>query len=140
MSVSLPDVNMLVALHDAAHDHYEAAHRWFGHRSSQGWATCPLTVNGCVRILSNPNYRNLKASVDEVADRLRTLCSAPNHHFWKDELSLLDGDVFRHSHIAGPRQITDVYLLALAVSHGGRLVTFDRSIPWKALFGAGPES
>jgi hypothetical protein len=29
---------------------------------------------------------------------------------------------------AGPRQITDSYLLALAVAHGGRFVSFDQRI------------
>ena len=140
MSISLPDVNVLVALHDPAHMHFESAHRWFARGRSQGWATCPLTLNGCVRILSNPNYPRFEASVEDIIDRLRTLCSVPHHHFWSEELSLLDGEVFRPSHIAGPRQITDVYLLALAVLHGGKLVTFDRSIPWKAVVGAGPGS
>ncbi len=140
MSISLPDVNVLVALHDPAHVHYEAAHRWFTRCRSQGWATCPLTLNGCVRILSNPNYPRFEASVEDIIDRLRALCSVPHHHFWSEELSLLDGEVFRPSHIAGSRQIPDVYLLALAVLHGGKLVTFDRSIPWKAVVGAGPGS
>ena len=136
MSISLPDVNVLVALHDDAHIHHEAAHRWFAQRHNQGWATCPLTLNGCVRILGNPNYPNGGASVEDMVGRLSVLCSLPRHHFWNDDLSLLDGEVFRLSHIAGPRQITDVYLLALAVRHGGTLVTFDRSIPWKAVVGA----
>ena len=138
MSISLPDVNVLVALHDSGHIHYQAAHAWF-ERGCQGWATCPLTLNGCVRILSNPNYPRFQ-SVEDIIDRLRALCSLPGHHFWSDEISLLDDKVFRPSHIVGPRQITDIYLLALAVPHGGTLVTFDRSIPWRAVVGAGPGS
>ena len=139
MSLSLPDVNVLVALHDPAHVHHEAAHGWFAHARSHGWATCPLTLNGCARILSNPNYPNFEASVEDVIARLRTLCSVPHHHFWSEELSLLDEKVFRPSHIAGPRQITDIYLLAVAVFHGGELVSFDQSIPWKAVVGASPK-
>jgi predicted nucleic acid-binding protein len=41
--------------------------------------------------------------------------------------------------LLGSRQVTDVYLLVLAVRHGGRLVTFDRSVPLKAVGSAGPE-
>ena len=139
MSISLPDVNVLVALREPAHTHYETAHLWFERQSGQGWATCPLTVNGCVRILSHPNYPNFE-SVEDNIGKLRTLCSLPGHHFWSDEISLLDDKVFQPSHITGPRQITDVYLLALAVLHRGTLVTFDRSISWRAVVGAGPGS
>jgi predicted nucleic acid-binding protein len=63
----------------------------------------------------------------------------PHHKFWPDDLSLLDGAVIDHGRIFGPRQITDVYLLALAVRHGGRLVTMDRGIASHAVRGAGPE-
>jgi uncharacterized protein len=140
MSIALPDVNVLVALRDPSHAHHEAAHRWFARGRSHGWATCPLTENGCVRVLSNPNYPNGESSVAEAIDHLRTLCSLPGHHFWSDELSLLDDGMVRPSHMAGPGQITDVYLLTLAVRHRGKLVTFDRSIPWKAVAGATPES
>jgi toxin-antitoxin system PIN domain toxin len=140
MSISLPDVNVLVALRDPSHAHHEAAHRWFAQRRGHGWATCPLTEKGCVRILSNPNYPNGESSVAEAIDHLRILCSLPNHHFWNEDLSLLDAGTFRPSHLAGSRQITDIYLLALAVGHRGKLVTFDRSIPWKAVVGATPES
>jgi hypothetical protein len=66
------------------------------------------------------------------------LCAGPDHEFWSDSVSLLDELLFRLQAIAGHRQITDVYLLGLAVRHGGRLATFDGSIPLKAVVGAGP--
>ena len=34
------------------------------------------------------------------------------------------------------RQLTDIYLLGLASTHSGRLATFDRTIPVKAVVGA----
>jgi predicted nucleic acid-binding protein len=101
-----------------------------------GWATCPITVNGCVRILSHPAYPTVKASSGEVAAALRQFCSTPHHHFWPDTVSLLDEALFQPGWIGGPRGITDVYLLGLAVRNHGRLVTFDRGIPLKAVKGA----
>jgi len=137
MSTALLDVNVLVALHDPAHPNHEDAHRWFGRNRKRGWATCPVTVNGCVRVLSNPAYPIATAAPAEVASRLRVLCAGPGHELWSDSVSLLDESLFRPQAIAGHRQITDTYLLGLAVRHGGRLATFDRSIPLKAVVGAG---
>jgi predicted nucleic acid-binding protein len=96
-------------------------------------------VNGCVRVLSNPAYPTVAAAPAEAASRLRVLCADPSHEFWSDSVSLLDDSLFRLQAITGHRQITDLYLLGLAVRHGGRLATFDRSIPFKAVVGAGPD-
>lgn len=137
MSIALLDVNVLVALFDPAHPDHEDAHQWFGRNRKRGWATCPLTINGCVRVLSNPAYPTVEATPADVVSRLRALCSAPDHHSWPDSVSLLDAELFRPQMIAGHRQITDMYLLGLAVRQDGRLATFDRSIPIKAVVGAG---
>ena len=138
MSTALLDINVLVALHDPAHPNHEDAHRWFGRNRKRGWATCPITVNGCVRVLSNPAYPTVSTTPAEAASRLGALCAGPGHEFWSDSVSLLDEPLFRPQAITGHRQITDIYLLGLAVRHGGRLATFDRSIPLKAVVGAGP--
>lgn len=140
MSISLLDVNVLIALFDPSHPQHEAAHQWFGRNRKRGWATCSITINGCVRILSNPAYRSVEATASDVTLRLRTLCSSANHHFWHDDRSLLDAAIFRPEAIVNHRQITDVHLLALAIRHGGRLATFDRSIPVKPVVGAKPDS
>ena len=139
MSIALLDVNVLVALHDPSHPNHEDAHRWFGRNRKRGWATCPITVNGCVRVLSNPAYPTVAATPAEAASRLRILCAGPDHEFWSDSVSLLDESLFRLQAITGHQQITDIYLLGLAVRHSGKLATFDRSIPLKAVVGAGPD-
>lgn len=136
MSAALLDVNVLVALFDPAHPNHEAAHGWFGRHRKRGWATCPTTINGCVRVLSSPAYPSVEATPAEVISRLRTLCSSRDHVFWPDEVSLLDDALFRPPMIAGHRQTTDIYLLGLAVRRQGKLVTFDRSIPLRAVVGA----
>jgi toxin-antitoxin system PIN domain toxin len=137
MTVALLDVNVLVGLFDPAHPNHEDAHQWFGRNRKRGWATCPLTVNGCIRVLSNPAYPTVSARPGEVASHLRALCSAADHRWWEDSVSLLDEELFRVGTITGHQKITDVYLLGLAVRHDGRLATFDRSIPVKAVAGAG---
>jgi toxin-antitoxin system PIN domain toxin len=140
LSIALLDVNVLVALFDPAHQNHEDAHRWFGRNRRHGWATCPLTINGCIRVLSHPAYRTVEATPAEVAGRLESLCDTTDHHFWADSVSLLDTTLFRASMIGGHQKITDAYLLGLAVRNHGRLATFDRSVPVKAVQGPGPGS
>ena len=138
MSIALLDVNVLVALFDPAHENHENAHYWFGKNRKHGWATCPMTANGCIRVLSSPAYPTVDATPGEVALRLHRFCSTTDHHFWEDSVSILDDSLFRPSMIGGHQNITDAYLLGLAVRNHGRLATFDRSIPLKAVIGAGP--
>jgi toxin-antitoxin system PIN domain toxin len=138
MSIALLDVNVLVALVDPAHQNHEDAHRWFGRNRKYGWATCPITINGCIRVLSNPAYPTVDVTPAEAGRLLRTACSSPEHHFWEDSVSLLDDSLFRLAAIRGHQQITDAYLLGLAVRNHGLLATFDQGIPWKAVTGASP--
>jgi toxin-antitoxin system PIN domain toxin len=133
---ALLDVNVLIALFDPDHAQHDAAHAWFGRQRVAGWATCPLTENAVVRILSNPAYGASPTSTLELARRLAAFRDSGHHTFWPDDVSLSDARVF--DLVVGHRQITDVYLLALAVAHDGVLATFDRSIPLKAVRRARP--
>jgi len=138
-SVTLLDVNVLVALVDADHVHHELAHDWFADRGSQSWATCPVTENGFVRVLTNPAYQGGELRPDAVIALLRRFCANPNHSSWTDAVSLRDTRLFDVSFIRGHRQLTDVYLLGLARHMKGQLATFDRTIPLKAVVGAKPD-
>lgn len=138
--IALLDVNVLIALHDTTHIHHEVAHRWLGRNRNDGWATCPLTINGCTRILSSPAYPAMDVTPADMGDRLREFCSAPDHHFWPDSVSLLDDSLFHLGMIGGPKKITDAYLLGLAVRNHGRLATFDASIPLRAVRDANPRN
>jgi hypothetical protein len=131
--VGLLDVNVLIALFDPAHIHHEATHRWFRQNRKQGWATCPLTENGLVRILSNPGYPGRRTSPEDARGRLSQFSRSGHHHFWADSLSVRDESVFDMEHVSGHRQITDVYLLGLAARNGGRLVSLDGGIPVAAV-------
>jgi len=132
---SLLDVNVLIALLDVDHSLHAQAMAWFAENARQGWASCPITQNGCLRIMSHPAYPNAPP-VRTVLDRLATATATDLHEFWADDVSLLDDRLFDPARILGPRQITDLYLLALAVRHGGRLVTFDAAISLPAVRGA----
>jgi len=130
--IALLDANTLIALFDAAHVHHQLAHQWLSEHRSQGWATCPLTQNACIRIISQPAYPG-RLSVTDIARRLRQASAAKDHHFWPDSISLHDPAIFEHSVILTPRHLTDLDLLALALKYHGRLVTFDRRIPTAAV-------
>ena len=138
MSAALLDVNVLVALFDPNHINHESAHEWFGRHRKRGWATCPVTINGCVRVLSNPAYPSFEATPAEVITRLRALMETPQHQFWPDAISLVEERLFRANKIRGHRAITDIYLLGLAVENGGALATLDRSISIEGVTGAKP--
>ena len=129
---ALLDVNVLIALFDADHSLHTQALRWFDENGEAGWASCPLTQNGCIRVMSQPGYPN-SMPVSVMAERLREATSHARHAFWPDSLSLLDNRSIDPTRIHGPKQLTDVYLLALAVANGGRLVTFDKAIPIAAV-------
>lgn len=126
----LLDVNVLIALIDPSHVSHAAAHGWFSQTARDGWATCPIVENGVVRILSHSAYPlpDSAGFPSRVAKVLRELRRAPGYTFWADDLSLLDTDRVDLDAVLGSRHVTDTYLLALAVKHGGKLATFDRRL------------
>jgi toxin-antitoxin system PIN domain toxin len=135
---ALFDVNALLALFDDGHVFHERIRTWWAGNVADGWATCPLTQNGFVRVLSQPSYPSPRPLAEALAV-LRAGVVQPEHEFWPDAISVTDPDIFDHGRTLGPNQITDVYLLALAVKNGGRLVTFDRGLPIAAVKGAGKQ-
>ena len=132
---ALLDVNVLVALLDAGHLHHRAATDWLASHARHGWASCPLTQNGCLRVLSLPGYPNPQPTA-RVAQRLSVAVADRSHAFWPDDLSLLESGRVHWERILGSRQVTDLYLLALAVRHGGTLASLDRGIDAAAVPGA----
>ncbi len=134
--VALLDVNLLVALFDPDHVHHDLAHDWFADLGSRGWATCPLTENGFIRVTTNSAYASPPLRPLDAIERLRAFRKSGKHHYWPDAVSLSDARLFNPSHIRGHRQVTDIYLLGLAKHAGGALATFDRTIPLAAVVGA----
>lgn len=132
---ALLDVNVLIALLDARHSLHARARQWFTDHAALGWASCPITQNGCVRIIANPAYANTMP-IGSVLERLREACSTPLHAFWPDDISILETDRLTTGRLHGSRQLTDAHLLSLAAHHDRRLVTFDAGIPLNAAPGA----
>jgi toxin-antitoxin system PIN domain toxin len=129
---ALLDVNVIIALLDAGHAHHTVATKWLGQNIKQGWASCPITQNGSIRVLSQPAYPN-HVTTTEAAARLREATGTIYHEFWPDGVSMLDNELFNWSVLLNARQLTDAYLLALAVKNKGRFVTFDRGISLTAV-------
>jgi toxin-antitoxin system PIN domain toxin len=122
--VHLLDVNVLIALSDEAHDYNRRAVAWFMQDQQRAWATCPITENGFVRIIGHRNYPGFSGGTSAACQLLGALCSLPGHQFWQDSVSLRDQSSF--GSMPDSKQLTDHYLLGLAVSRKGRFVTFDQ--------------
>jgi toxin-antitoxin system PIN domain toxin len=133
--IHLLDVGVLIALIDTRHVDHATAHHWFDRHSAAGWATCPLTQNGVIRIVGHPSYPNSPGAPSVVASTLRAVLAWPGHEFWPDDISLLTDAVVDVNRLFKSKQITDTYLLALAVKHGGRLATLDRRLATDAASG-----
>ena len=138
--VALLDVNLLVALFDADHVHHDLAHDWFADNRRSGWATCPVTENGLIRVLANPRYHSTVSGIPAVVELLKQFRSSGHGEFWDQSISMGDPSLFNPSFVRGYSQVTDVYLLGLAQKKSGCLATFDRSIPIGAVVGATTET
>ena len=126
--IVLLDVNLLIALVDSQHVHHDPAHHWFSRHALSGWATCPLTQNVVLRILGNPRYPNSPGSPATVMPLLAGLLAHSAHVFWPDDLSWDSSNHFRGDQLLSHGQVTDTYLLALALHHRGVLVTLDKRL------------
>jgi toxin-antitoxin system PIN domain toxin len=126
--VHLLDVNLLVALAWPNHTHHAAAHRWFAANSAPGWATCPITQCGLVRISCNPKVVVAAASPHRAVETLRQMIAHPNHLFWPDNIMFPDAPYVPHETMTGHQQVTDCYLVGLAARHGGKLATLDAAL------------
>ncbi len=136
---SLLDVNVLIALFDTDHVHHSIATQWLQFKGADGWASCPITQNGCLRIMSQPRYPN-PLPMPELVSRLQLATATEYHHFIADNISLLNSDCINQTMLLNSQQLTDIYLLALAVENNCCLVTLDRSIPASAVIKANKSS
>ena len=129
-------MNVLIALLDDAHVFSRRANEWLD-AAPRRIATCPIVENGVIRIMSAPSYSSThRATPEQVADGLRALTEAVDHEFWADDVSMLDETLVDFSRLHGHRQVTDAYLLALAVRQGGAIASFDLALPLTAVRGA----
>jgi toxin-antitoxin system PIN domain toxin len=128
VSAHLLDINVLVALFWTNHEQHDAARRWFHAHHNEGWATCPLTQAGFVRISSNPRVFPAAPSPGRAVELLAANIKHRTHRFWKDDLALPDAVKPFASRFTGHQQTTDAYLFGLALRKRGWLVTFDAGV------------
>lgn len=102
--------------------------KWFARNRAKGWATCPMTHAGFVRIVSNPAFSRDAVSPLEAVNLLRATTEADDHEFWPDETSLPEAVSFAGQRLVGHQQVSDAYLLGLAIRRGGVLATFDAGV------------
>jgi len=125
---ALLDVNVLVALAWPNHIHHARAHAWFASARGRGWATCPLTQSGFVRVSSNTAAIPDARTTGEALALLKRIVRLPGHEFWPDDVSAADDRARVFARVVGYRQVSDAHLLSLAIRRGGRLATFDAGI------------
>ena len=123
---ALLDTSVLIALLDANHLQHPLCHRWLA-TQQDGWPSCPITLNGCIRILSQPQYPN-RLPMQTVVRGLQEAMAHPMHRFWPDTINPLAAGALDWQRLMRPAEITDAYLLALAVHHQACLVTLDQGI------------
>ena len=124
----LLDTNLLIALLWPSHERHELALKWFIRHRAKGWATCPITQAGFVRIVSNPAFSRDAVQPRDAIQVLSANTTARDHAFWPDELQVDDAVAFAGVRLLGHQQVTDAYLLGLAIRRGGVLATLDQRI------------
>ena len=126
--VWLFDANLLIALTHAAHVHHTDAHRWFAARPKRRWASCALTQLAFLRLTSNSKVVVETISPAEALDALATMTAQPQHEYWSESPEPRHLPTLHSPALIGHRQITDAYLLGLAVHKRQRLATLDRGL------------
>jgi hypothetical protein len=129
----LLDVNVLVALSDSEHEHYPEARKWFNSLNGAEWCICPLTESGFVRVSTNPRVSSpLVRTLAQATAILANLASSVGYNYWPIKESWATLTMAFVDRITGHQQVTDAYLLGLAIKENGVLVTFDRGLKYLA--------
>ncbi len=128
MSVYLLDVNVLVSLTWPAHEAHTRVQNWMHRHARQGWATCPFTQTAFVRILSNPAFSPHALTPANAVKLLAANLEHPTHRFWHDDISFPTAVELFTDRIVGHQQVTDAYLVGLAIHQNGKLATLDRAV------------
>lgn len=126
--VWLLDANLLIALTHSAHVHHTEAHTWFAAQPERRWATCALTQLAFVRLTSNPKVAGCEIAPAEAMQALTTMAAQPTHTYWPDAPEPLQLTTLQSAALVGHRQVTDAYLLGLAVLRRQCLATLDRGL------------
>lgn len=124
----LLDTNLLIALLWPSHEKHDLALKWFTRHRAKGWATCPFTQAGFIRIVSNPAFSRDAVQPREAMHVLSSNTAAKDHRFWPDDVPFAEVAAFAGIRLIGHQQVTDAYLLGLAIRRDGLLATLDEGI------------
>jgi uncharacterized protein len=125
----LLDVNVLIARCDPRHEFHELTKQWLSSRKDDTVLLCPITENGFLRIFGHPAYPKGPGSPARAAEQLAALRRRQRVRFIPDSISIVDHPAVPRLQAITPKQITDLYLIALASANGARFATFDDHIP-----------
>jgi toxin-antitoxin system PIN domain toxin len=125
-------VNVLIALLEPGHGFFQKAQQWFRSSGKDNWGVCPLTEIGFVRITTNPSFFPGPRTHEEATSILAKLADRPGYRYWPITESWTSLTSAFADRITGHQQVTDAYLLGLAIKENGVLVTFDRGIKYMA--------
>ncbi len=123
--IQMPDVNTLVAAAWPNHVHHRTARAWFRNSMSDGWATCAIVQSGFLRISMNPAVVGRRVPFPEAAGILSRFTAGTEHVLWRSEAVPEEWPAWLRDRVQGYRQITDAFLIATAIKHGGMLATLD---------------
>lgn len=124
----LLDVNVLIATAWPTHQAHQKVQHWIGRHADEGWATCPFTETAFVRILSNPAFSPNAVTPSDAFALLQANLGHPAHCFWEDDIGFIQATEPLLDRIVGHQQVSDAYLLGLALHREGKLVTLDRGV------------
>ena len=129
---NLLDLNVLISLADQRHDHHQLARGWFASSRNNSWGICPLTEAGFLRVTTGPAFRLGAHTFERAIAILQSLKSLPGYWYWGIKESWVDLTAPFRARISGHQQVTDAYLLGMAIREDGVLVTFDKGIKYMA--------
>jgi hypothetical protein len=130
----LLDLNVLIALTDPEHKHHQTARSWLTSSTRVGFGICPLTEAGFLRVTTNPAFRAVPYSLEQAIAILQALKGREDYWYCEidESASWVTVAAPFARRITGHQQVTDAYLLGLAIKKEGVLVTFDKGIQYLA--------
>ena len=129
MKAYLLDVNVLVTLHLPASSAFERVDQWFSRLGSKKFATCAITQAGFVRVLTQQSiYTQDPVQLSEARILLRAFLQDSAHQFWPMDTGYLEATAHFEGRAYSHKQVTDSYLLGLAIQHQSTLATLDQAI------------
>ncbi|HVT79402.1 MAG TPA: TA system VapC family ribonuclease toxin [Phycisphaerae bacterium] len=119
-------MNVLIALTEPGHEHYRKAQEWFHHRPAGVWGICPLTEAGFIRITAAQSSAPGALAIQRAIAILQAFRAYSDFWYFPITESWIALTAPLAANLHGHQQVTDAYLLGLAIQENAQLVTFDQ--------------